>query len=158
MPVAAAAQSEQPVYASADSVISHLYKSITFKDSTDLDWDTFRKLFIREATMIPVQASEKTVWSVEEYISRFNGQVKSGSLKQFKEWEIYRETDRFGDMMHIFSTYETEFSTDENPEGHSRGINSIQLVKYQGRWWITSIVWNGEGEDNPIPDEYLNNN
>ena len=36
-----------------------------------------------------------------------------------------------------------------------RGINSIQLLKDQGRWWVVSIFWMAETEEFPIPSEYL---
>ena len=32
-----------------------------------------------------------------------------------------------------------------------RGINSIQLVNDGKRWWIASVAWDTEREDNPIP-------
>jgi hypothetical protein len=34
-----------------------------------------------------------------------------------------------------------------------KAYNSIQLVFDQGRWWITSILWNAERNDNPQPKE-----
>ena len=42
-----------------------------------------------------------------------------------------------------------------DPEPFMRGINSIQLVWHEGRWWVTSIVWDFERPDNPIPSVYL---
>lgn len=35
------------------------------------------------------------------------------------------------------------------------GINSIQLLKKNGRWWVVSVFWDNASEDNPIPAEYL---
>lgn len=38
----------------------------------------------------------------------------------------------------------------------ARGINSFQLIHYQGRWWVTNLVFDEETPANPIPPEYLN--
>jgi hypothetical protein len=42
-----------------------------------------------------------------------------------------------------------------DPDGtpFARGINSVQLVHDGSRWWIHSITWDYEREDNPLPPE-----
>ena len=62
-------------------------------------------------------------------------------------------TEQYGDMVHVFSTYESR--REEKGEVFSRGINSIQLVKKDGRFWIVNIMWNSETKENPIPEKYL---
>lgn len=144
-------------YASIDEVLTDLYQSISFEKPDELDWELFRDLFAPEAKLIPVQASNMVIWTVEDYITRFKKQVNAGQLKRFMETEIGRTVDRFGDLVQVFSAYKTEFSTDEQENGQSRGINSIQMIKNQGRWWITSIIWENESASNRIPDKYLDN-
>lgn len=73
--------------------------------------------------------------------------VESG----FSEREIHRETRRFGNIAHVWSTY--EWSTEDGQSG--RGINGIDLFHDGSRWWITHATWESEREDNPIPAEYL---
>jgi hypothetical protein len=68
-----------------------------------------------------------------------------------EEREIHRVTKRFGNIAHVFSTYELRRAG--APAG--RGINSIQLFWDGERWWIASAVWDDERKDNPIPREYL---
>jgi hypothetical protein len=36
-----------------------------------------------------------------------------------------------------------------------RGINSMQLFHDGERWWLLSVVWDNEREDQPIPGRYL---
>jgi len=144
-------------YASIDKVLTDLYQSISFDTPEELDWELFRGLFAPEAKLIPVQASNMTIWTVEDYIARFQKQVNTGQLKRFRETEIGRTVDRFGDMIQVFSAYKTEFSTDEQENGQSRGINSIQMINKQGRWWIINIIWENERASNRIPEKYLDN-
>ena len=71
----------------------------------------------------------------------------------FFEREIHRITRRFGNIAHVFSTYESRLT----PDGPitDRGINSLQLFWDGTRWWIASATWDEERPDNPIPPEHL---
>ena len=40
-------------------------------------------------------------------------------------------------------------------EPFARGVNSIQLVRQDGRWWVVTILWDVERPDQPIPPPYL---
>lgn len=69
----------------------------------------------------------------------------------FWEREVWHRTERFGNVTHVFSAYESRLgSPDSAPVG--RGINSVQLARSQGRWWIASIAWDVETPANPIPE------
>jgi hypothetical protein len=54
----------------------------------------------------------------------------------------------------VFSTYESRHAADD-AKPFQRGINSFQLVNDGKRWWIMTIMWQGETPDTPIPDAYL---
>ena len=71
----------------------------------------------------------------------------------FYESEVMRQFYRFGNIVQAFSTYEARNSPEEAPI--ARGINSIQLLKKDGRWWIVTVMWDNESKDNPIPEEFL---
>jgi len=71
----------------------------------------------------------------------------------FFEKEIHRVTQKFGNIVHVWSTY--EWRTEEKGPVGGRGINSIQLYHDGKRWWITSWIYDSEREDNPIPSEFL---
>ena len=72
------------------------------------------------------------------------------------EVEINREEQHFGNITHVWSTYESRRSEkDEKP--FARGINSIQLMNDGDRWWILNIYWTAESPEHPIPEKYLPN-
>jgi len=52
----------------------------------------------------------------------------------FFEREASRQVERFGNIAHIFSTYESRHAKDD-PKPFQRGINSIQLMYDGKRWW-----------------------
>ncbi len=67
--------------------------------------------------------------------------AKSDLLREvFFEKEIARRTERYGNLVHVFSTYEAqEQASDEKP--FICGINSIQLLYDRTRWYIVSVMW-----------------
>jgi hypothetical protein len=72
----------------------------------------------------------------------------------FFEKEAARKTEQFGQIAHVFSTYESRHTPDDQ-KPFQRGINSFQLMNDGTRWWIVTIFWEGEDEKNPLPQKYL---
>jgi heme-degrading monooxygenase HmoA len=87
----------------------------------------------------------------DEYATQVGPRLESSG---FFEHEIARTTDTFGNVTHIFSTYESRRHA-EDAQPFARGINSIQLFNDGARWWIVTIYWDSERPDNPIPAKYL---
>ena len=71
----------------------------------------------------------------------------------YVEEETHYIEERYGDIAHVFSTYETTWWGYQTVTG--RGVNSIQMVRHDGRWWITAIIWDEPTGGEPIPDKYL---
>jgi len=76
--------------------------------------------------------------------------------KGFYENEIHRVTEQFGNIAHVFSTYEC-FHNKDDEKPFMRGINSIQLMFTGNRWQVISIYFTQETEEYPIPEKYLEN-
>lgn len=138
-----------------DSTIETLYSVISGDKGEVRNWELFKYLFKEEAKLIPTKKDENTYTAMyltpDEYINR-SGKwlIENG----FHEKEIYRVTEQFGNIVHLFSTYESyRKKTDKKP--FMRGINSIQLLYDNERWWIVNIYWMGETKDTPIPTKYL---
>lgn len=139
--------------ASIDAIIATLYEVIS-GPAGDRDWDRFRSLFAPDARLIPTSShedggAEARVSTVEGYIEGSGRYFKENA---FYESEIARTTESFGNIAHVFSTYETRRPPSEDV---ARGINSIQLLKDGDRWWIVSIFWDNERPGKPIPSKYL---
>ena len=141
---------------SIDSIIAAVYNVISGPAGKKRDWDRMRSLFVPGARLIPTgprQAGSygSRVLTVDEYIERASGLFEKAG---FYETEAARVTERFGQIAHAFSTYESRHATgDEKP--FQRGINSIQLMNDGKRWWVVTIFWQGEDEKNPLPENYL---
>ncbi|MEN8145853.1 MAG: hypothetical protein ABFS14_12995 [Gemmatimonadota bacterium] len=161
VPAAAQSMPEFPLatdVASPEAIVAAAYASIQRAPGEDYQWDRFSSLFLPGAQMIPnteQTGGRKQVLSVDEFVSRIrNGTTIGGDNDRgFAEEAISSKIERFGDVAHVFSTYQKHFWQDEQILG--RGINSFQLVHIDGRWWITGIVWDEESGAGPLPEKYL---
>ncbi|MEO8349305.1 MAG: hypothetical protein ABI610_10365 [Acidobacteriota bacterium] len=148
--------------ASVDAIVSELYASVSHAAGTAPDFDRMRRIFHSTGKLVPPKAPDAadframTVDQFSERIEKFvaDRKAKGQPLSGFFEREIARRTDCFGNVCHVFSTYESRHSpSDTKP--FERGINSIQLVNDGKRWWIASVAWDAERPANPIPAAYL---
>jgi hypothetical protein len=142
--------------ASMDSTVAALYDVISGPAGKKRDWDRMRSLFIPGARLIPTgkrQSGEigSRVLTVEDYINASSKALEEGG---FFEKEIARRTELYGNIAHVFSTYESRRKSDD-AKPFARGINSIQLMNDGKRWWIVTVFWQAEGPDNPLPEKYL---
>src|SRR5262249_28559076 len=142
---------------SLDAIMKAVYDVISGDAGKPRDWDRFRSLFHKDARLIPAGRNAQTgiigarVLTPEDYIKRSEPiLLKDG----FFEREIARRVETYGNITHVFSTYESRHKlTDKEPL--IRGINSFQLLNDGKRWWIITIYWQGETPDNPLPKKYL---
>ena len=144
---------------SIDAIITAAYDVISGPAGKRRDWDRERSLFAAGARLIPTATvAGKTdvdlaplILDVEGYIARVEPLFEE---RGFYETEIARRVEQFGQMAHVWSTYESRHDPSE-PQPFMRGINSIQLFNDGKRWWILSIYWQHESTKYPLPEKYL---
>jgi len=139
---------------SLDAIIAALYDVISGPAGAR-DWARFGSLFRDGARLIPtgVDSTGKKVtfvWTPEQYAERAGRWFVQNA---FYEREANRVVEQYGQIAHVFSTYESR--RDQDTEPFARGINSIQLFHDGSRWWIISIFWGDERSAGPIPARYL---
>lgn len=140
---------------SADAVVKALYATISGPPGPR-DWQRLRSLFApdgRLAAIVPQRGGgvRTALMTVDDYVRRAGPRLEQ---EGFFEQEIARTAQVFGDLAHVFSTYEIRRSlADAKPL--LRGINSIQLVRLDGRWAVLQILWEQEEQAGPIPAEFL---
>ncbi|WP_412561138.1 hypothetical protein [Winogradskyella sp. MIT101101] len=145
--------------ATLDSTIETLYSVISGDAGIERDWDLFKHLFHKNAKLIPTGKTQEGE-TIARYMTPDDYIKSSGKWlfeNGFHEVEIKRETDTFGNITQVFSTYES-FKNKDDEKPFMRGINSIQLMNDGERWWIINIYWMQETKENPIPEEYLPKN
>ena len=148
------AQSAPADYSTIDSTMKALYASIS-GPAGPRDWETFKGLFpdegrLRAVVRTPSGQVRAVEMTAPNYVER---NTPYFDKNPFFESEIHRTQQRFGDIANVWSTYASKKTADGEP--FERGVNTVQM-RYDGkRWWIVSILWQGETAANPLPKEYL---
>lgn len=141
---------------SIDGIITALYDVIS-GPAGERDWDRFSSLYKDGANMGAISEAEDGAlryvsMTPDQYIDRNDEYFKKNG---FWEEEIGRRVFQFGEIATVQTSFEIKAKKDG--EVNRRGVNSVQLVYDQDRWWITNITWNSEREDNAIPEWLLKN-
>ncbi len=156
-PAPSAPQAKQDDVQSIDSILAATYDVISGPAGKKRDWDRFRSLFYSGARLIPVGKRQgdsdyrARVLSPDDYVERSAPFLEKDG---FFERGVANKVDKFGKIAHVFSTYESRHNA-ADAQPFQRGINSFQLMNDGKRWWILTIMWEGETPETPIPAEYL---
>ena len=136
-----------------DSIIGAMYESVCFEGGARPDWNRQLEIYAPGARMVRVNDAGVFEFDMESYRVNFEEMIASGEMPSFWEGELWRETRQFGDVAHVLSAYETR----RTREGEllNRGVNSIQLFRRDGRWWISAMIWRREGRDVRIGDPVM---
>lgn len=138
---------------SRDTIMRAIYEVIS-GPAGERDWKRFRSLFLPQARFTeagrnPDGSGFVISWSVDEFV---RDATEVFSKEAFYENSIVNQSESYGNIAQIFSSYESRHAPGEKP--FQRGINSIQLLNDGIRWWVISIAWDSERGDNPLPSNY----
>lgn len=157
------ASSQSNKYASKvktlDSTIKTLYAVISGEKGAARDWRLFNYLFTPEAKLIPTGTNKQGV-HVARYMTPQDYQNTSGKWlveNGFFEKEVARSVHKFGNIAQVFTTYEA-FNHLNKTKPFMTGINSVQMLYDNNRWWIVNIYWQQASKKNPIPDAFKQKN
>lgn len=139
---------------SVDGIVRAYYEVISGPPGAPRQWARDRSLYVEGVRFVAVETGPKgprmRVVTHEQFVRWVNAEmVRLG----FFEREIHRETRRYGNLVQVFSTYESR--TREDGPVTARGVNSLELVFDGRRWWIAAATWQDETPDAPIPKELL---
>ena len=142
--------------ASVDTIVAALYEVISGPAGAPRNWNRMRALFAPDAKLMVIGPRPEggfglRAMTVEDYISR---NMSAFNTAGFYEREISRTTDSFGQLVHVFSTYEL-LRAPNDAKPFMRGINNIQLAHDGKRWWIANLVWRAEDSGLALPERYL---
>lgn len=138
---------------SVDGIMRAFYEVISGPAGQPREWSRDRTLYIPEVRFVSISQGKNgkpraTTMTHQQFVDEADASmVKQG----FFETELRRVTRSFGNVTHVFSSYEIRLRRDGPVIG--RGVNSLQLFNDGSRWWIASVAWDDEREGNPIPKE-----
>ena len=142
--------------ATLDGIMKAYYDVVCVKKGGKASYERDSLLHIPGVVMVGFVAKDKggkkalKMMNLREFHRQFD---PASELHGFYEYEIGRRTEKFGNIYHVFSAYESMNVQGEKPI--DRGINSIELYYDGKRFWIVSWIFDTEGNGNTIPKEYL---
>jgi hypothetical protein len=135
-----------------DACIRKFYNLLSYQNSKLDNVDSLPELFETDGTLTATFGNQPLLWTAPQFVAFLKNGAAQGARDR-TETELYEHTDIFGNIAHRFSTYSLKMTVGVKPE-ERRGINSIQLVKQNGKWLIHSLVWDRESDVIKIPKAY----
>ena len=135
--------------AGIDQTMRDVYAVISGPPGQKRDFARMRALFAPNALMRVVTPTGVRGGTLDDYIA------KSGPVLEkegFTETELGRRVEVYGNLASVWSAYDGRTASGSF---HTRGINSIQLVKIDGKWLVASILWQEENKEFPLPKDMV---
>lgn len=149
-PTPGAAQ-EAPL-ATAEGVVRELYDLVTFPAGTTPDWEAVRATFLPEAVIVlRTSRTESTVMTVDDFIQDWHRFIAGSNIDAtgFSDRITGLVPTVFGDIAHVLALYEAQIpGRMPRPQ---EGVDSIHLIRRDGRWWITGILNEVPTPNRPVP-------
>ena len=95
---------------------------------------------------LPDGSYQPRVLTVDDWIAAV---AKRGN-DSLTEKQLKVQTENYGHIAHLWSTYETVVDGKAD-----RGINSIQAIFDGKQWKILQIMWQAETPTEKVPERYL---
>lgn len=127
------------------AVIDEMYAMISGA-AGPRDWSRQLNCFLAEARQVRTWVDERgrpamKAMGLQDYARDTQPFFDSND---FYEVEIGRRIDLFGNIAHVWSSYEARRCPDDR-EPERRGINSIQLFRHSEHGWrIVHMIWDNE--------------
>lgn len=123
-----------------NALMHAFYQVISFAEGGAPDWNGMASLFSKQARITRVTPEAIDYMDLNGFRNMAEELMEVGAFTSFYENELGRRTDQFGEVIHIASAYETRVSPTA-VDHLERGINSLQLIREDGRWKIVSLCW-----------------
>ncbi len=144
---------------SIDSIVSSIYEIVSGEKGEERNWELHQTIFHPEAQIISNYVDKNGEYqiyflTVDEYMDQYRDYFKENYLF---EQDVNREIEKFGNMAHVFSTFESyEKPGDSIP--YKKGTASIQLYNDGKRWYVLNMYYKNESKNEKVPEKYFSSN
>lgn len=112
--------------------------------------DDIYKLCIAQAVIIKSAHPHTEIYDLTRFIEPRKQLLNDGSLENFKEYEIGGQTVCFGGIAQRLSLYEKSGRLN-GIDFKTQGVKTLQFIRCNNEWKISSVTWTDESEELPIP-------
>jgi hypothetical protein len=136
-----------------DTVVRKFFAIFTNADRSEVDLSKLGALFVPGCVIVKTCGSSPIVYSLAEFIAPRQKLLSDGQLVNFSEAEVWGETLVFGSIAQRFCSYRKSGVQCGDPF-EAMGMKSIQLVKTEDGWKISSVIWDDERDGVVVPPKY----
>jgi hypothetical protein len=130
---------------SLDLIIAKFFKAFVSSDIGVTQLQDLTSLFIPQAIVIKT-CGATAVYSLKEFIDPRQKILTDGTLLKFHEHEITERTEIFGDIAQRLCIYQKS-GVLNGKSFVEKGVKTIQFVKIDQHWKISSLSWEDERPD-----------
>jgi hypothetical protein len=138
----------------AEGLVNAIYRLVSAEAGRRPDWDVVGSLFIENAVVVlRVTRDSTAIFSVKGFIDDFINFYEKSPARQngFTEKVVRMKPIVFGNIAHILVLYQAHIPGTQRPP--DLGVDSWELVKRSGRWWIVAVTNDVVTKDRPVPNE-----
>jgi hypothetical protein len=142
--------------ASIEAIIKAFDETLSFEPgSFGKEMDRLRSLFLPTANVVAT-APWNIATDVEGFVAFYLEAIPQIEADKtgFGERNQIMRTVSIGDVHSVYTFY-TLHMPPSNDEPIARGVNMLHVVKFKGRYWIASCVWEDESETAQIPADLI---
>jgi len=135
--------SDATIDAGIAGLLARLYEVISFPEGGEPDWSGMTEVFSPHARITRITPEGTDYLDLPTFQAMAQELLRVGAYTAFHEQEVACRVERFGNVAHVASAYETR----RDPAARaclSRGINSLQLVRENDAWRVLSLCWDEE--------------
>ena len=147
---------------SAEDLVAGLYRLVSSPGGVLPDWNKVRDCFLKEAVIVlRTSRTAMTAFSLDGFIQDFIDfyerpfKTPEATLlpkdKGFSERVLRIRTWEYGDIAHVLVLYEARILGISRPP--QQGVDSFQLIRRGGRWFISGITNEVVTAERPLPPE-----
>ena len=133
-----------------DQVVNRFFSAFNNKNGRQADLDSLSDIFVADGLIVKTCGGSPSVCNLAEFIAPRRELLNGGDLKNFSEQEVWERTDIFGSVAQRLCVYEKS-GVLSGQEFASKGMKSIQLIKTEAGWKISSVAWDDEREGFSVP-------
>jgi hypothetical protein len=158
IPVSAAQAGTSPdenVFLDPERLVRGLYAAVSFDPGPGPNWEFVKTFFLPQAVLgVRMTPTSMAVLNVQEFVDWFIGDVEKFKMKErgFEETVVKLRLTVFGDMAHAFVVYKARLKTPATAPGQY-GLDSWELMKKDGRWWIVGMTNDVVRRGRALPEE-----
>ncbi|KZN31684.1 hypothetical protein N474_02135 [Pseudoalteromonas luteoviolacea CPMOR-2] len=140
------------VASSPQQTVADLWQALSHDKNSKPNINKLKQLLHPEAKVFGIHFKNEKHSLMAKSGGEFIELLDKASKRGFYECEIVRNAKVYDHFAHVYSVVETRFDMIHKQPAFT-GVNSIQLIKSDGRWQIISLYYQVENPNKGIPLE-----